>query len=136
MSENVELSKDNPVRSSLDVTQEIVRRRQPNLPAGTMVTFEVVLTRGRQALSISDLDLYAFVAIQATISPTSYRHADGDVCDQCIARSPTLLINDCRSVGADALLENLQIPAPTCTNCFATSATCTWTGANIEDNEG
>jgi len=119
--ETIESYLTDPIRTNAN----LIHTSQPDLP-----TFRWLLTQYNPAQS-SGINFEALTAVLATASRTSYPPGDGAVCDGCL-RSSARLIDECRNIGAENLLEGLGLGAPTCTNCFAAGVACEWQKADEE----
>jgi hypothetical protein len=107
------------------IQASLIHPSQPGVP-----TFRWLLTQYKPAPS-SGINFEALTAVLATASSTSYSSGDGAVCDSCL-QSSVRLIDECRNIGAENLLEGLGLGAPTCTNCFAAGKACQWQQADKE----
>jgi hypothetical protein len=119
---------------------DIVRKHQGGLPGSGAVTFAWLLTRPGPGVTTpalvqsSDIDFKALTAVLATASKTSSAPRGDAPCDHCL-RGGALLIDECRVISVDELLESLDLGAPTCTNCFAADVACEWKEADAEEED-
>lgn len=123
-SEELELHLTDPVRTK-HPDANLIHTSQPGLP-----TFEWLLTQYNPTQS-GEINFEALTAVLATASRTSYPPSNGEVCDGCL-RSSARLVDECRNIGAEDLLEGLGLGAPMCTNCFAAGVACEWHEADGE----
>jgi len=122
--ESVEAHRTDPVRN--DVHMQLIHTSHPGPK-----TFRWLLTQHNPAQS-NRLDFHALTSVLATASRTSYPPPHGAVCDGCLGQVDARLMDECRNIGADNLLEILGDGPPVCTNCFAAGVACEWQQADDE----
>lgn len=115
--ENVEMEADNPVDTHDDGELD------PENPT----TFGDLLNPNQVAwdlITADTIDIAALTGLLATRSKSSYHVGQDAPCDECINSGGGLFWGECRAIGADDLLEHLELEAPTCGSCMAQGIVC------------